>query len=112
MFSEVLEDVGEEEHVGPEVEVVVVAKACAAEGAPDPFSVSVVAIGEAFAGELAVESLLRREGLVIQSGPAVHILVGVDLLAEQEGTPLEVRLVVGCDGNVLRVAGFYQAIQA
>ena len=59
-FSEVLQDVGEEEDIGPKVEVVVVAKVCTAEGVPDLFSVGIVNVGDAFIGELAVESLLRR----------------------------------------------------
>ncbi|XP_046851913.1 uncharacterized protein LOC124445254 [Xenia sp. Carnegie-2017] len=51
---------------------------------PRPFSVGVLTVGNAFARELAVESLLRREGLLVESGPAVHVLVGVDRLPEQE----------------------------
>ena len=44
----------------------------------------IVVIGNAFNGEFAVESLLQREGTLVESGPAVHIVIGVDPLAEQE----------------------------
>ena len=90
----------------------VVAEGCTTEGVPELLSVGVVTIGDAIAGELAVESLLRREGFLFESGPAVHVLVGLDPIAEQEGTPLEVLLVVCCDAHVLRITGFHQSIQA
>ena len=90
----------------------VVTESCTAEGSPDLFSVGIVVIGNAFIGEFALESLLWWEGFLIKSGPAVHILVGVDTLAEQEGTPLGVRLEVCCVVHVSRVTGFHQAIQA
>ena len=110
-FSEVLEDVGEEENISPKVEVVVVADGWAAEGVVDVFSVGIIVIGNAFNGEFSVESLLRREGALVESGPAVHILIGVDSLAEQEGTPLGAWLEICCDAHVLRIAGFHQFIQ-
>ena len=89
-FSEVLKDVGEKENISPKVEVVVVTDGCEAKGVPDLLSVGIFVIGNAFSGQFAVESLLQREGPLVESRPAVYILIGVDPLAEQEGTRLRV----------------------
>ena len=103
-----LKDISKEQHVGPTVEVGVVAQGFTPEGLPDPLGMPVVALFDLLIRELGVEGLLRWKLGLFEALPGVYVLIGVHTFAHEQSALVLVGLVVGRDLEGLGLICVYQ----
>ena len=110
-LSKVLKYIGKEQHVGPAVEVGVVAQGFTPEGLPDPLGMHVVTITDILIRELGVEGLLRWKLGLLEALPGVYALIGVHAFAHEQRALLVVWLISGCDLEGLGLICGYQLVE-
>ena len=106
-----LKDISKEQHVGPTVEVGVVAQGFTPEGLPDPLGMPVATITDMLIRELGVEGLLRGKLGLLEALPGVHELIGIDALPHEQSALVLVGLVVGRDMEGLGLICGYQLVE-
>ena len=83
-LSKILKNIGKQQDIALQVDVMVVSKGLAVEGPPDIFCVLLVLVANAFLVKLAVELLLWWQLRFLQLCRSINVVVRIDTLSKKK----------------------------